>query len=64
LGEVRLSQLAQRDLQEIWFHIASDNGPAAADHWIDRIERGAANCRNFRNPDRPVRTLPMTRECW
>jgi toxin ParE1/3/4 len=44
LGEVRLSQLAQRDLQEIWFHIASDNGLAAADHWIDHIE---ARCRQL-----------------
>jgi toxin ParE1/3/4 len=38
LGEVRLSQLARRDLQEIWFHIASDKGPDTADRWIDRIE--------------------------
>jgi len=38
LGEVRLSRLAQRDLLEIWFHIAADKGPQAADHWINRIE--------------------------
>ena len=38
MGEVRLSRLAQRDLLEIWFHIAADKGPATADHWIDRIE--------------------------
>ena len=25
-------------LLEIWFHIAADKGPAAADQWIDRIE--------------------------
>jgi toxin ParE1/3/4 len=44
LGEVRLSQLAQRDLLEIWFHIAADKGPAAADHWMDRVE---ARCRQL-----------------
>jgi toxin ParE1/3/4 len=44
LGEVLLSKLAQRDLLEIWFHIAADNGAAAADHWIDRIE---ARCRQL-----------------
>jgi len=44
LGEVHLSQLARRDLQEIWFHIAADKGPSAADHWIDRIE---ARCRQL-----------------
>lgn len=44
MGEVRLSQLAQRDLLEIWFHIAADKGPATADHWIDRIE---ARCRQL-----------------
>jgi toxin ParE1/3/4 len=44
LREVRLSQLARRDLLEIWFHIAADKGPAAADHWIDRIE---ARCRQL-----------------
>ena len=44
MGEVRLSQFAQRDLLEIWFHIAADKGPAAADHWIDRIE---AQCRQL-----------------
>ncbi|MCC8968392.1 type II toxin-antitoxin system RelE/ParE family toxin [Bradyrhizobium sp. Pear76] len=38
MGEVRLSRLAQDDLAEIWFLIASDKGPATADHWIDRIE--------------------------
>jgi plasmid stabilization system protein ParE len=38
LGEVRLSQLARRDLGEIWLHIAADKGPDVADHWIDRIE--------------------------
>jgi toxin ParE1/3/4 len=45
LGEVRLSRLAQRDLLEIWFHIAAaDKGPHTADHWIDRIE---ARCRQL-----------------
>jgi toxin ParE1/3/4 len=44
LGEVRLSRFAQRDLLEIWFHIAADKGPATADHWIDRIE---ARCRQL-----------------
>ena len=44
MGEVRLSQFAQRDLLEIWFHIAADKGPATADHWIDRIE---ARCRQL-----------------
>ena len=44
MGEVRLSRLAQRDLLEIWFHIAADKGPATADHWIDRIE---ARCRQL-----------------
>jgi toxin ParE1/3/4 len=44
LGEVRLSQLAQRDLLEIWFHIAAHKGPHTADHWIDRIE---ARCRQL-----------------
>ena len=44
MGEVRLSQHAQRDLLEIWFHIAADKGPATADHWIDRIE---ARCRQL-----------------
>jgi toxin ParE1/3/4 len=44
LGEVRLSQLARRDLLEIWFHIAADKGPDAADRWVDRIE---ARCRQL-----------------
>ena len=44
MGEVRLSQFAQRDLLEIWVHIAADKGPATADHWIDRIE---ARCRQL-----------------
>jgi toxin ParE1/3/4 len=44
LGEVRLSHLAQRDLLEIWFHIAASNGAATGDHWIDRIE---ARCRQL-----------------
>ena len=44
MGEVRLSQLAQRDLSEIWLHIATDKGTAAADTWIDRIE---ARCRQL-----------------
>ena len=44
MGEVRLSRFAQRDLLEIWFHIAADKGPATADHWIDRIE---ARCRQL-----------------
>ncbi len=44
MGEVRLSQLARRDLQEIWLHIAADKGPDVADHWIDRIE---ARCRQL-----------------
>ena len=44
MGEVRLSRSAQRDLTEIWFHIAADKGPATADRWIDRIE---ARCRQL-----------------
>ena len=44
MGEVRLSQLAKRDLLEIWFYIAVDKGPHTADHWIDRIE---ARCRQL-----------------
>ncbi len=44
MGEVRLSRLAQRDLLEIWIHIAADRGAATADHWIDRIE---ARCRQL-----------------
>ncbi|WP_246174603.1 type II toxin-antitoxin system RelE/ParE family toxin [Bradyrhizobium paxllaeri] len=44
MAEVRLSQLAGRDLLEIWFHIAAENGPEAADRWIDRIE---ARCRQL-----------------
>jgi toxin ParE1/3/4 len=44
LGEVRLSLLAQRDLLEIWVHIASDKGSGTADHWIDHIE---ARCRQL-----------------
>ncbi len=38
MGEVRLSNLAERDLLEIWSHIAADKGQATADQWIDRIE--------------------------
>ncbi|MBA4034027.1 MAG: type II toxin-antitoxin system RelE/ParE family toxin [Bradyrhizobium sp.] len=44
MGEVRLSRLAQRDLLEIWMHIAADRGAATADRWIDRIE---ARCRQL-----------------
>jgi toxin ParE1/3/4 len=44
LGEVRLSQLAERDLLEIWLRVAADKGPDTADHWIDRIE---ARCRQL-----------------
>ena len=44
MEEVRLSRLAQRDLLEIWFHIAADKGSHTADHWIDRIE---ARCRQL-----------------
>lgn len=44
MGEVRLSHLAQHDLLQIWLHIATDNGAATADHWIDRIE---ARCRQL-----------------
>ena len=44
MGEVRLSRFAQRDLLEIWFHIAAEKGPHTADHWIDRIE---ARCRQL-----------------
>jgi toxin ParE1/3/4 len=44
LGEVRLSRLAQRDLLEIWMHIAADRDAATADRWIDRIE---ARCRQL-----------------
>ena len=44
MGEVRLSQLARRDLLEIWLHIAADKGPDTADHWVDRIE---ARCRQL-----------------
>jgi len=64
LGEVRLSRFAQRDLLEIWFHIAADKGPVTADHWIDRIERGAASWRNFPSRDRLALTLPALRACW
>ena len=44
MGEVRLSQFAQRDLLEIWIRIAADKSPDTADHWIDRIE---ARCRQL-----------------
>ena len=44
MGEIRLSQLAQRDLLEIWFRIAADKGPDTADRWIDHIE---ARCRQL-----------------
>lgn len=44
MREVRLSHLAQRDLLEIWLRIATDNGTATADRWIDRIE---ARCRQL-----------------
>jgi toxin ParE1/3/4 len=44
LGEIRLSQLARRDLLEIWLRIATDKGPDTADRWIDRIE---ARCRQL-----------------
>ena len=55
MGEVRLSQLAERDLLEIWTRVAADKGPDTADHWIDRIE---ARCRQLAEfpesgPDRP-----------
>ncbi|WP_441238437.1 type II toxin-antitoxin system RelE/ParE family toxin [Bradyrhizobium sp. 930_D9_N1_4] len=38
MGEVRLSKSAERDLLEIWFHIAADKGVETADYWIDRVE--------------------------
>lgn len=44
MGEVRLSQLARRDLLDIWRHIATDNGADTADRWVDRIE---ARCRQL-----------------
>jgi plasmid stabilization system protein ParE len=47
LGEVRLSQVAQRDLLEIWFHIAADKGPQAAAIGLIVLKGGAANWRNF-----------------
>jgi toxin ParE1/3/4 len=55
LGEVRLSQHAQRDLLEIWFHIAADKGPATADHWIERIETRCQQLAEFpeQGPLRP-----------
>ena len=55
MGEVRLSRLAQRDLLEIWFHIAADKGPATADHWIDRIEVRCCQLAEFpeSGPPRP-----------
>jgi toxin ParE1/3/4 len=64
LGEVRLSQLAQRDLLEIWFHIAADKGPHTADHWIDRIEARCRQLGEFPESDRLAPTLPTMRECW
>jgi len=55
LGKVRLSRLAQSDLAEIWFLIASDNGPGTADHWIDRIEARCGQLAQFpeSGPTRP-----------
>ena len=47
MGEVRLSHLAQRDLLEIWFQIASGNGPTTADQWIDRIEKRCGQLAEF-----------------
>lgn len=38
MGEVRLSRLAQRDLLEIWFHIAADKGPHTAVRWLALYE--------------------------
>ncbi|WP_244978691.1 type II toxin-antitoxin system RelE/ParE family toxin [Bradyrhizobium pachyrhizi] len=55
MGEVRLSRLAQSDLAEIWLLIASDKGPATADHWIDRIEARCGQLAQFpeSGPARP-----------
>ena len=55
MGEVRLSQLAQRDLLEIWFHITADTGPHTADPWIDRIEGRCRQLAEFpeSGPPRP-----------
>ncbi|MBR1203186.1 MULTISPECIES: type II toxin-antitoxin system RelE/ParE family toxin [unclassified Bradyrhizobium] len=55
MGKVRLSRLAQSDLAEIWFLIASDKGPATADHWIDRIEARCGQLAQFpeSGPARP-----------
>ena len=55
MGEVRLSRSAQRDLTEIWFHIAADKGPATADRWIDRIEGRCRQLAEFpeSGPPRP-----------
>jgi toxin ParE1/3/4 len=33
----RLSPLAERDLEEIWFYVAEDASPATADRLIDAI---------------------------
>jgi plasmid stabilization system protein ParE len=67
LGQVRLSKLAERDLLEIWFHIAADNGAETADYWIDRIEalkRVSASCPPSLNQDPLARISPPKRECW
>ncbi|WP_426436803.1 type II toxin-antitoxin system RelE/ParE family toxin [Bradyrhizobium genosp. P] len=47
MGEVRLSRLAERDLVDIWTRIAAGNGPARADHWIDRIEERCRQLARF-----------------
>ncbi|GLH78043.1 hypothetical protein SSBR45G_29510 [Bradyrhizobium sp. SSBR45G] len=55
MREVRLSKLAQGDLLAIWRRLAEDNGPAAADQWIDRIERRCQQLVSFpqSGPARP-----------
>ncbi|MCC8960176.1 type II toxin-antitoxin system RelE/ParE family toxin [Bradyrhizobium sp. Pear77] len=60
---VRLSRLAQSDLAEIWFLIASDKGPATADRWIDRIGARCGQLAQFPESGRRVPTLPMVRGC-
>ena len=64
MGEVRLSNIAERDLLEIWFHIAADNGAETADYWIDRIEARLGQLSMFPNRDRLARISPPKRECW
>ncbi|MBR0696837.1 type II toxin-antitoxin system RelE/ParE family toxin [Bradyrhizobium lablabi] len=60
MGEVRLSRLAEHDLLEIWSHIATDKGPAAADHWIDRIEARCRQLAEFPESRPPRRDIAAT----